>query len=251
MKNALQRDKYFLSAMTALALLLAGVLWWEWARGMSLQQDLLKMRKMPVTPVPTQKILPEFSLPGLETGFPEFSTRPIFAISRRPFVSDVQADAGAMKKGQFVLVGVLISPGQRAALLRDVATGKVQTVAQSGVVRGLTLAQVQPDRVLLRQSEESEELPLNVQTGPKLVPPQRTMVAPAQPAQPPAAVSKPQAPVSAAGAAVAPALQAASSAPSSSIPKLLPVPPPQAAPGLADKPTPSIPAAPIPAKSPQ
>ena len=173
------RQKFFLLAMAALSLLLAGVLFWEWERGMALQQELLKMRKMPVTAVPAQKILPEFSLPDMETGFPEMLVRPIFSLSRRPFVAMVQADAGAMKKGQFALVGVLISPAQHSALLRDVATGKTEVVAQAGVVRGMTVGQVLPGRVMLRQGAENEELLLNVQTGPRL--PQRPPVAPASP----------------------------------------------------------------------
>ena len=184
MKAAMGREKYFLLAMAGLSMLLAGVLLWEWERGMALQRDLLKMRKMPVTAVPAQNILPEFSLPDFEMGFPEFLARPVFSISRRAFVAAAQADAVVMKKGQFVLVGVLISPRQRSALLRDVVTGKTETVAQVGVVRGMTLGEVLPNRVVLRQGEESEELLLNVQTGPKVVPPQRTMVAPTPPAVP-------------------------------------------------------------------
>jgi len=89
-----------------------------------------------------------------------------------------------MKKGQFVLVGVLITPTQRSALLRDVQTNKTETVALVGVVRGITLGEVEPTRVLLRQGAESEELLLNVQTGPR--PP---MSAQAPPGVPPAAVA--------------------------------------------------------------
>lgn len=179
MKAGMGREKYFRLAMMGLSMLLAGALWWEWERGMALQRELLKMRRMPVTAVPAQKILPEFSLPELETGFPELLTRPVFSVNRRAFVATVQADAGAMKKGQFVLVGVLISPGRRSALLRDVTTGKTETVAQVGVVRGMTVGQVLPGRVVLRQGEESEELLLKVQTGPK--PPLRIPVAPTPP----------------------------------------------------------------------
>ena len=205
MKAAISREKYFLLAMAGLSLLLAGILLWEWERGMDLQRDLLKLRKMPVTAVPPQKILPEFSLPDLETGFPELLARPIFSTSRRTFVAAGPEDAGAMKKGQFVLVGVLISPRQRSALLRDVATGKTETVAQVGVVRGMTLGQVMPGRVVLRQGEESEELLLNVLTGPK--PPQRVQLAPMPLIVPPAAASGPKPPASSAAAtSAAPAM---------------------------------------------
>ncbi|MGV8803664.1 MAG: hypothetical protein ACWA6Y_01720 [Polaromonas sp.] len=206
--------------LAAMSLLLLGVLLWEWEQGKQLERELLKMRTLPVTAVPPQNILPEFTLPNKDTGFPEMLARPVFSASRRP-PSVAAKDAGAMKKGQFVLVGVLISPGTRAALLRDVATGKVQTVGQSAVVRGMTLAQVQPDRAVLRLSDESEELSLNVQTGPKLVAPQRVPVAPGQPApglpgippapapSAPALASQPQAPAS----AIAPAPAVAASRP--------------------------------------
>ena len=201
MKAAPGREKYFLLAMACLSLLLAGVLLWEWERGMNLQRELLKLRKMPVTAVPPQKILPEFSLPDPVTGFPELLARPVLSTSRRAFAAAAPEDAGAMKKGQFVLVGVLISPGQRSALLRDVATGKTETVAQVGVVRGMTVGQVLPGRVVLRQGEESEELLLNVLTGPK--PPQRLQVISMPLIVPPAAASGPKPPASSAVAAPA------------------------------------------------
>ena len=187
MKTVMEREKYFLLAMTVVSLMLAGVLLWEWEQGMNLKRDLLKMRKIPVADVPAQKILSEFSLPDLENGFPELLSRPVFAVSRRAFVAPVQADAGVMKKGQFVLVGVLISPGQRSALLRDVATGKTETVAQVGLIRGMALGDVQSNRVVLRQGEETEELLLNVLTGPKL--PQRALGAPAPASAPRPAAS--------------------------------------------------------------
>lgn len=211
MKAAMGREKYFLLTMAGLSMLLAGVLLWEWEQGMALKREMLQMRKMPVTAVPAQIILPEFSLPDFETGFPEFLARPVFSISRRAFVASVQADAGVMKKGQFVLVGVLISPKQRSALLRDVTTGKTETVAHVGVVRGMTLGEVLPNRVVLRQGEESEELLLNVLTGPKLAPSQRTTVAPVPSVVPPApAASAPKPPASATapGAGATPAASA-------------------------------------------
>ncbi|MEO7952809.1 MAG: hypothetical protein ABIR35_01775 [Polaromonas sp.] len=179
MKAVIGRERYLALALGAISLILLSVLLWEWEQGKNLERDLLKMRKLPATAVPAQKILPEFSLPDKETGFPELLSRPVFSVSRRPS-GLANKDAGAMKKGQFALVGVLISPGQRSALLRDVATSKTETVPLIGVVRGLTLGDVQSDRVVLRQGAESEELMLNVLTGPKLP------VAPKNPAAPPA-----------------------------------------------------------------
>ena len=228
MKSFTARDRYMAMFLAVMSLILLGVLLWEWEQGKQLERELLKMRVLPATAVPPQKVLPEFTLPNKESGFPEMLARPVFSVSRRP-PSVAAKEAGAMKKGQFALVGVLISPGTRAALLRDATTGKVQTVSQSAVVRGMTLAHVQPDRAVLRLSDESEELSLNVQTGPKLVAPQRVPVAPGQPAPglpgvPPAPapgvpVTAPKPQLSAslpAPAAAASAPQPAASAPASS-----------------------------------
>lgn len=166
MKAVFGSEKYLTLAMVVAAAALGAALLWEWEQGLGLEQALAKMRKVPVTAVPAQKILPEFTLPDAKTGFPELLSRPMFSISRRS--SATGGPAGAMKKGQFVLVGVIITPQQRSALLRDVATNKTETVALVGVLRGLTLGDVQADRVVLRQGAESEELLLNVQLGPKL-----------------------------------------------------------------------------------
>ena len=210
MKAALGKERYLALALASISLLLVGVLLWEWAQGKNLERDLLKMRKLPVTAVPAQKILPEFSLPDKETGFPELLSRPVFSVSRR---SSGAAAKGvvSMKKGQFVLVGVLISPRQTSALLRDVVSNKTETVTLVGVVRGLTLGEVKADRVVLRQGAESEELMLNVQNGPKLPGAMQNRPAPqsaALPAAPPASAAPPAKPAlapAAVGAAPAPA----------------------------------------------
>jgi hypothetical protein len=184
MKAATGQEKYLAIALAVVALALGGVLFWEWNQGMRLEQDLLRLRSIPVTPVPGQIILPEFTLPDAEAGFPELISRSLFTVGRRSSAAGTKGGRGSMKKGQFVLVGVLITPTQRSALLRDVQTNKTETVALVGVVRGITLGEVEPTRVLLRQGAESEELLLNVQTGPR--PP---MSAQAPPGVPPAAVA--------------------------------------------------------------
>lgn len=168
MKTPMAKENVFTVALSVAVVLVLGILFLEWQHGLQLQMELTKMRSLPVTPAPTQKILEEFNLPNVEAGFPEFLSRSLFAVSRR---SSASASAGkgvsVMKKGQFVLVGVLITPQHRSALLRDVQTNKTETVALVGVVRGITLGEVEPNRVVLRQGAESEELALIVQAGPK------------------------------------------------------------------------------------
>jgi hypothetical protein len=166
MKTAIPQEKKIATTLALLALLIAGVLYWEWTQGMQLRQDLIAMRNIPLTEVPQQKVLPEFKLPPAESGFPEINARSLFAPNRRPPAPPAKGLV-AMKKGQFVLVGVLITPKIHSALLRDVVTNKTQAVALQGVVRGLTVDEVESARVLLRQGDETEELVLNVQTGGK------------------------------------------------------------------------------------
>lgn len=180
MKTPIARENVVAVTLSVAAVLVAGILFFEWQQGLKLQQELTKMRSLPVTQVPAQKILPEFKLPNAEAGFPEFLSRSLFAVSRRSSTSAGKG-ASAMNKGQFVLVGVLITPLQRSALLRDVKTNKTETVALVGVVRGMTLGAVESSRVVLRQGAESEELVLNVQVGAKQpgVPQNRGLSAPA------------------------------------------------------------------------
>lgn len=166
MKATMGRENILAAVLAVASVLVAGILFLEWQQGLQLQQELTKMRTIPVTPVPAQKILPEFNLPNPDAGFPELISRSLFAVSRRSSASPGKG-ASSMKKGQFVLVGVLITPQQRSALLRDVQTNKTETVALVGVVRGITLGEVEPNRVVLRQGAESEELVLAVQAGPK------------------------------------------------------------------------------------
>ena len=224
MKAAVGRERYLALALLLGALLLAGVLMWEWNQGMLLKRELLKMRNIPVLPAKPLNILPEFVLPAEDAGFPELVSRSMFSVNRRSSAVAGNGGVASMKKGQFVLVGVFISPQRSSAQLRDVQTNKAETVAINAVVRGMTVDEVGPSRVLLRQGAETEELTLNVQTGPKgpatARPAATPVAAPAAPAAVPAA-SAPQvaasAPVAAASApnaaASAPARAASGAAP--------------------------------------
>jgi hypothetical protein len=225
MKVAMGREKYLTVVLALVALVLGGVLYWEWDQGVRLEQDLLKLRKIPVTSVPGQALLPEFTLPDAESGFPELISRSLFTVGRRSSAG-AKGGKGAMKKGQFVLVGVLITPSQRSALLRDVQTNKTETVALVGVVRGMTLGEVESSRVVLRQGAESEELVLNVQIGPKgptapqSMPAQQPATPVASPPLPPASgapipVRPPGAPTAGASAPARPAESASNPIPPS------------------------------------
>lgn len=167
--KAAMGGRYLELALGMAALALGAIMLLEWGQGQRLERDFMAMRKIPVTEVPAQKILPEFSLPAPDVGFRELLSRPVFTITRRfPVASDPVASA--MKKGQFVLVGVLVTPGQQSALLRDAQTNKTETVAAGAILRGMTVGKVEPNRVVLRLGDESEEVILAVQRGAKLPP---------------------------------------------------------------------------------
>lgn len=168
-RSAMDGQKLLRMALLLGAALLGGILFWEWQQGLQLERDLRTLHKTPTRVAPTISLLSEFGLPAQETGFPELLARPLFTISRR-FPVVPQGGPSAMKKGQFVLVGVLLARPQQAALLRDVQTNKTKTVAVGARVRDdldMVLEKVAPDRVVLRQGEEVEELTLDVLRGGK------------------------------------------------------------------------------------
>lgn len=167
MNASIGREKFLAIALIAVACSLIGALIWEWNQAVRLQQELLKLRNIPAVASKPFNILPEFNLPSEEAGFPELISRSMFSVNRRSSAVSSKGGVAAMKKGQFILVGVLITPQSSSVQLRDVQTNKAETVALNGVVRGMTVGEVGPSKVVLRQGGEFEELPLNVQTGPK------------------------------------------------------------------------------------
>lgn len=125
------------------------------------------------TPLPAARadnsLQPRFSLLPLQQGFAETTARSIFVPSRRSSISAVQA-MPAMQPGQFILLGSLITPDKRIAMLREVATGKVMRVEQGKEIRGIMVASVYPEKVILTQGDGTEELALKIQPPARLPP---------------------------------------------------------------------------------
>jgi hypothetical protein len=119
------------------------------------------------------KLLPPFSLPPEAQAAPETTARPLFVPTRRPAPPLAAVAKSTMKRGQFVLTGVTVTPEAAFAFLKEVPGGKTQSVRKGTQVGGLTVDIVEPRRVVLRQGEETEELALNVQV------PSRVVAAPA------------------------------------------------------------------------
>lgn len=160
--------KMITAGAVLLSLALVGTMGYEWQWGERFTREVSKVQTPNAKPA-LVSLLTEFSLPPRETVYRETLLRPIFIPSRRGNPIG-KGGRQQMKKGQFALTGVIIVPGQRLALLRDVTTGKSERVEQGSEIRGMLAERVDPAEIVLKLGDESEELVLMVQKTP--VPPQ-------------------------------------------------------------------------------
>jgi len=146
------------------------------------------------------KLLPSLASVSAEQAYPETGARPMFSPTRRPAPQAVASTT--MAKGQYVLQGVTIVGDVRIALLRDSKANRMYRVEKGRDINGVIVSDIEPERVTLRQGDDSEVLNLTVQkpggaaaapsttsaSGPFAAPPS---AAPA-PAVPAAAPAQPQ-----------------------------------------------------------
>lgn len=145
------------------------------------------------------RLLPAFTLPPEGQSATDTVTRPLFVPTRRLSPPVATAAATTMKKGQFVLTGVTVLPEASYVFLRDVATGKTQSVKKGSLVNGITVELVEPRRIVLRQGDETEDLPLNIQVPARVVAaPSPSGAVPPAPGAVPAPVATPSLPSAAA-----------------------------------------------------
>lgn len=117
--------------------------------------------------------LPDYHLPALKKNFKETLTRPLFVSSRReapPIPPPPPPPKPTMKRGQFVLLGTVLLGEGNMAILKEVAGARVRQISEGGLINGIKLERVQPDRVVLSEYEETEELRLKVQPSTKTAP---------------------------------------------------------------------------------
>jgi general secretion pathway protein N len=104
-------------------------------------------------------ILPAATLLPLDAGFPESGARPLFMPSRRAVPA--AAPAPKMTRGLFVLVGTSRTKEfGDSAMLKEISTNKTSIVAVDATIRDMTVAEVGPDKVVLKLGDETEELVL-------------------------------------------------------------------------------------------
>jgi hypothetical protein len=182
------------------------------------------------------KLLPAFSLPEEAQPVPETVARPLFVPTRRTSPPAASAAVATMKKGQFVLTGVTVTPEVSFAFLKEVAGGKTHSVKKGSQINGITVEAVEPRRVVMKQGEETEDLSLNIQVPARMAasaaPTGAVPAAPGAPPVPPRPATAPPPPGTAAPVPGMPAPQAGASA-------AAPAPAPAPASAL---PTPVVPA---------
>lgn len=182
--------------------LVVGGLELDWGR--QFYAPLPVLRKSAVKPA-ENPLLPEFALPPLEQGYPETVKRPLFVVTRLPAPPPPPPapPKPAMQKGQFILLGSIITQDVSIALLKEKSSGKTYRVAKGKEINGITLEKVEAQKVTLTQGDDREELLLKINAAPRTVPAQTT----APPVQPPAGQPQQPGQPAAANGAPAPAAQ--------------------------------------------
>ncbi|QJR12706.1 hypothetical protein DSM104443_03799 [Usitatibacter rugosus] len=110
------------------------------------------------------KLLPPITSAPAEQAYPETGSRPLFSPTRRPAPQAVATTT--LSKGQYLLQGVIIVGDQRVAMLREKAAGgRLYRVEKGREVNGVTVSEIEPERVTLRAGDDTEVIPLTVQRG--------------------------------------------------------------------------------------
>jgi hypothetical protein len=96
-----------------------------------------------------------------------------------------EAPKPTIQRGQYVLTGTMITDKAAIAFLKDAAGGKSRSVKKGDAISGMVVTEVKPDRVRLALGDETEDIELKVQKGPKTT----VAVAPEPPPQAQAAAA--------------------------------------------------------------
>lgn len=121
---------------------------------------------------------PVFAMPPIES-FSEIAARPLFSESRRPPSPAAepelepepgQAAAPVVRRGLFVLVGVVITSRTRLAIVRQRNAREAVRLVEGQQIEGWTVDSIQPNRVLFRQGAAVEEVRLDDSLAPPPAP---------------------------------------------------------------------------------
>ena len=186
--SALLRRYPLISALVVLTVALVAMLALEIASGAALRDKVAAGSSQHNTPVQT-RLLPSIAAVNPEQEYPQTVARPLFTPTRLPAPpAATAAGPSSMQKGQFVLTGVIIANGLKTALLREARSGRVVRVEKGHEVNGITVAEIEPEKVTLTQAGDSEVVALLVH---KAAPGAAPAPVPAAPATGPFAAPQP------------------------------------------------------------
>lgn len=109
---------------------------------------------------------PDFRLPAREKTYAATLERPLFVPSRReapPAPPPPPPPPPTMQKGQFQLLGTIITDEMRVAIVKEISSGKERQIVQGFTINGLQLEMVEADRIVFTQYEDREEIRLKIQ----------------------------------------------------------------------------------------
>jgi hypothetical protein len=159
----------------------------DWGNRVNVPLPQPKPQKIRPAVLPLQ---PEFALLSLSHSYTEILARPLFVSSRRPLPPKlalhqrsassahpppspppplpvpVEPPKPTMRKGQFILDGIIITKDKNIALLREVATRKMVRVELGQEINGMQIEKLERDKITLKQGDEHEELVLKIKAGP-------------------------------------------------------------------------------------
>lgn len=109
---------------------------------------------------------PDFRLPAREKTYAATLERPLFVPSRSeapPAPPPPPPPPPTMQKGQFQLLGTIITDEMRVAIVKEISSGKERQIVQGFTINGLQLEMVEADRIVFTQYEDREEIRLKIQ----------------------------------------------------------------------------------------
>jgi hypothetical protein len=140
-----------------LSALLGGILAFEIMSGPFMPEDPQASSGRTEKPVESLSDTP-LQNPAIST-FAEIVERPLFTQSRRPAPKkDTKVAEAAVKPETLELIGVIISPAGRMALLRTLATSEIVRAVEGQNVGGWEVHTIKPTQVVLRQGDDSQVL---------------------------------------------------------------------------------------------
>jgi hypothetical protein len=151
---------YRIGPLLRLSALLAGILAFEIMYGPLMPEDPQASSGRTEKPVDSLSDTP-LQKPAIST-FAEIVERPLFTQSRRPAPKkDTKVAEAAVKPETFELIGVIISPAGRMALLRTLATSEIVRAVEGQNVGGWEVRTIKPTQIVLQQGDDSQVLKIN------------------------------------------------------------------------------------------